>query len=131
MIRTTKYFDSPSNQPLSPPTIYRKPVRVVKAVQRSVPLTPPNDLKTSFSTKMNTENDLKTFSVHYPNELIMNNEHHCSSEYIRNLFPIPDRLKRNRSRQNSATNNNNNDIRTVSNDNVRQTVSNNRKQKCL
>jgi hypothetical protein len=70
---------------------------------------------------MHSENDLKTFPLPSQNESIMNNEHHYSSEYIRNLFPIPDRRKRNRSRQNSGTNNNN-DIRTVSNDNIRQTV---------
>jgi len=102
MIRTTKYFDSLSNQISFPPTIYRKPVRIVKAVQRSVPSSTVNDLKNSFSTQMNCENDFKRYYL---------NENHLSSKYIRNLFPIPDRLKRNRLRQNSDNN-----------DNIRQTV---------
>ena len=113
MIRTTKYFDSSSNQALLPPTIYRKPVRIVKAVQRSVPSSSSaNDFKTTFSTKMNSENDLKSLSMHY-----LNNEYHLSSEYIRDLFPIPDYVKRNRSRQNSATNS-----QTPSNENTPQAV---------
>jgi hypothetical protein len=134
MIRTTKYFDSSSSQAPLPPTIYRKPVRIVKAVQRPPP-SPLSDSKSSSFTKMNSdiiynENDsnssLKAFTSHYPdnhslNELTMKNERHLSTEYTRDLFPIPDSLRRNRSRQNSATINNN-DIRTVSNDNVRQAV---------
>jgi hypothetical protein len=95
MIRTTKYFDSLSNQVSLPPTIYRKPVRIVKAVQRSAPSPTINDNKNSFLIKMNVENQV-----------------HLSSQYIRNLFPIPDHFKRNiRSRQNSDNN-----------DNIRQTV---------
>jgi hypothetical protein len=98
MIRTTKYFDSLSNQVSSPPTVYRKPVRIVKAVQRSAPSPTINDVKSSFPIKMNSNNV---------------NGLHLSSQYIRNLFPIP-----NRSRQNSG----NNDLRIMSNDNIRQTV---------
>jgi hypothetical protein len=89
MIRTTKYFDSLSNQvSFPPPTIYRKPVRIVKAVQRSAPSPISKDLKNSIPTKMNSEKD-------YLNEL------NLSSQYIRNLFPIPDHLRRHRSRENS------------------------------
>jgi hypothetical protein len=99
MIRTTKYFDTLSNQVSVPPTVYRKPVRIVKAVQRSAP-----SPTISFPiNKINSDNV---------------NGIHLSSQYIRNLFPIPDRLKRNRSRENSE----NNDLRTMSNDNIRQTV---------
>ena len=58
MIRTTKYFDAP--------TIYQKPVRIVKAVQRSVP------------PKINYETNI-----------------HLSSEYMRNLFPKSDRYRQN------------------------------------
>jgi len=83
MIRTTKYFDSLSNQVSLPPTIYRKPVRIVKAVQRSAPSPTINNFKNSFPIKMNLENQI-----------------HLSSQYIRNLFPIPDHLKRKYSKQN-------------------------------
>ena len=107
MIRTTKYFDSSSNQTSLPPTVYRKPVRIVKAVQRSAPSPPINEIKPSLPTKMSSTDDFKTLSLRYSNELIMNNDHHLSSEYVRNLFPIPDHLKRNRSRQNSSSNTNN------------------------
>lgn len=83
MIRTTKYFDSLSQQISRPPTIYRKPVRIVKAVQRSAPSPIINNLKSSFPIKMNVENQIN-----------------LSSQYIRNLFPSPDHLKRNRPKQN-------------------------------
>jgi hypothetical protein len=82
-IRTTKYFDSISNPIPAPPSAYRKPIRIVKAVQRSAPSPTINDVKTSFPIKTNIN---------------------LSSQYIRNLFPIPDRFKRNRSRQNSENN---------------------------
>ncbi len=101
MIRTTKYFDSLSNQVSFPPTIYRKPVRIVKAVQRSAPSPISKDLKNSIPTKMNSEKD-------YLNEL------NLSSQYIRNLFPIPDHLRRHRSRENSDNH-----------DNIRPTVKKN------
>ncbi len=130
MIRTTKYFDSSSNQASLPPTVYRKPVRIVKAVQRAVPSPSINEIKPTLPTKMNSTDDFKTLSLPHSNELIMNNDQHLSSEYVRNLFPIPDHLKRNRSRQNSSSNPNN-DIRTVSNDNVRPTVRENERQKYL
>lgn len=116
MIRTTKYFDSSSNQPSLPPTVYRKPVRIVKAVQRSAPSPTIIEIK-----PMNSTDDLKTLSLPHSNELVSNNDHHHSSEYVRNLFPIPDNVKRTRSRQNSSSNTSN-DIRTVSSDNVRPTV---------
>lgn len=120
MIRTTKYFDTFSNQTTIQPTNYRKPVRIVKAVQRSTQSPSFNDLKLS---KMNSENELKTFSLPSSNEITVNRQQHRSSDYIRNLFPIPDDLKRNRSRQNSATNNFD-DLSTFSNENLRQTVMN-------
>ncbi|CAF5191675.1 unnamed protein product, partial [Rotaria magnacalcarata] len=69
---------------------------------------------------MNSENDLKTVLWPNSNETNINKEQHRSSDYIRNLFPIPDHLKRHRSRQNSA-NNNTNDMQKSSNDNIRQT----------
>jgi len=97
MIRTTKYFDSLSNQVSLPPTIYRKPVRIVKAVQRSAPSPTINNFKNSFPIKMNLENQI-----------------HLSSQYIRNLFPIPDDRKRKYSRQNF--------------DNIRQTVKEKKKE---
>ncbi|UJR08538.1 hypothetical protein I4U23_012800 [Adineta vaga] len=106
MIRTTKYFDSPSNQASLPPAVYRKPVRIVKAVQRSITTPPIDESKTSSSssppTKMNSTNDLSISSIP-----CSTNDHHLSSEYVRNLFPVPDHQKRNRSRQNSSTNTNN------------------------
>ncbi|CAF0860685.1 unnamed protein product [Rotaria sp. Silwood1] len=120
MIRTTKYFDTFSTQTTLPPTIIRKPVRIVKAVQRSAQSPSINDLKVSLSTKMNSDNDLKPLTLPYSNESIMNNQQHRSSDYIRNLFPIPDHPKRKRLIQNFETNNMN-DIRTNSNDNIRQT----------
>ncbi|CAF3187571.1 unnamed protein product [Rotaria sp. Silwood2] len=120
MIRTTKYFDALSTQPTVPPIILRKPVRIVKAVQRSAQSPSINDLKTSVSTKMNCENDLKPLPLPYSNELILNNQHHRSSDYIKDLFPIPNHLKRKRSIQNSETNSMNN-IQTMLNNNIRQT----------
>lgn len=121
MIRTTKYFDTISNQPPLPPTVYRKPVRIVKAVQRSAQTPSINELKASVTTKMNSENESKSFPVSCQKEFMINTEQRRTSDYIRNLFPIPDRLKRTRSRQNSA-NNNSNEISKMSNDNIRQTV---------
>lgn len=79
MIRTTKYFDSLSKQ-----VTYQKPVRIVKAVQRSVPSPIINQPNTSLSMKTNVEN-----------QLIL------SSQYMRNLFPNSDQLKRKYIRQNS------------------------------
>ncbi|CAF1059053.1 unnamed protein product [Rotaria sordida] len=120
-IRTTKYFDTFSTQTTFPPTIYRKPVRIVKAVQRSVQSPSINHSTTPLSTKINSENDFKPLSLPYTDELIINNQYHRSSDYIRNLFPIPDRLKRKCSKQNLTTINNMNDIQTMFNDNIRQT----------
>ena len=112
MIRTTKYFDSSASQTSLPPAVHRKPVRIVKAVQRSVVSPSVNEMKTSSSSpsppsKMTPANDSP---MSPPN----NNDHHLSSEYVRNLFPTPDHQKRNRSRQNSSTN--------VNNESVPQTV---------
>jgi hypothetical protein len=167
--------------PPLPPTI-RKPVRIVKAIQRSPPLPPPptsdsistnRPLSTSktyslakpglFSAspinssqklpnkssnsirrfQSRDENDLqvnlKEFALRYPanhslNELVrltVSNEHHLSTDYTRALFPIPDRLRRIRSRQSSGgdtnsitSNNSSSDYihRTVSNDNLREVV---------
>jgi hypothetical protein len=155
-----------------PPTI-RKPVRIVKVVQRSPPpinelISPNRPLTTSktyllakpglfsaspinSSQKLPTksfnsnrhfpirdENDLqfclKEFAQRYPNNHLLNeltrltisNDHHLSTDYTRPLFPIPDRLRRIRSRQssggdtNSYTNSSNSSSdythRTVSND---------------
>lgn len=108
MIRTTKYFDSSASQTTLPPAIHRKPVRIVKAVQRSVVSPPANELKASSPpSKIIPTNDS-------PMSPSNNNDHHLSSEYVRNLFPTPDHQKRNRSRQNSSTN--------VNNESVPQTV---------
>ncbi|CAF3630054.1 unnamed protein product [Adineta steineri] len=115
MIRTTKYFDSSSNQAALPPTVYRKPVRIVKAVQRAAPSSTSSsmsDIKFAPPTQMNSTHDLPTLSsssssAHLNESILTNPEHHLSSEYVRNLFPIPDHNKRNRSRQNSSSNTNN------------------------
>jgi hypothetical protein len=164
------YFDSSPNQvPFPQPPAIRKPVRIVKAVQRSSPpineLIPPNRPLTTSKTYLlakpglfsaspinsfqklsnkslnsnrrfqsRDENDLqfhlKEFALRYPNNHLLNelarltisNEHHLSTDYTRTLFPIPDRLRRIRSRQSSDgdTNSSNSSSdyihRTVSND---------------
>ena len=125
MIRTIKHIDKSSNSTSFPSNISRKPIRIVKAVQRSDPSTSTNNHRTSSPMKMNSENNLKAISLNNSHESMMNHEHHHhhSSDYVRNLFPISDRLKRNCSRQNSTTNNID-EIRTISNDNIQQTVNN-------
>ncbi|CAF3030220.1 unnamed protein product [Rotaria sp. Silwood2] len=168
------YFDSTSNQTsFPPPPTIRKPVRIVKAVQRSSPpinesMTTNRPLTTSktyslakpglFSAsplnsyqkipnktsnsirrfQSRDENDLqfnlKEFALRYPHihslneseRLTLSNEHRLSTDYTRALFPIPDRLRRIRSRQSSGgdtssiTNSSNSSSdyihRTVSND---------------
>jgi hypothetical protein len=174
LICTPPSSDS-SSEPIQspqPPTI-RKPVRIVKAVQRSPPTinesTSPNrplstsktyllakpglfsaspinssqklPIKSFNSTRhipSRDENDIqlsvKEFAQRYPQNhllnqlthLIISNGHHLSTDYTRALFPIPDHLRRIRSRQssggdtNSYTNSSNSSSdythRTVSND---------------
>lgn len=54
--------------------------------------------------------NLKEFALRYSNihtlndsqRLTLSNEHHLSTDYTRGLFPIPDRLRRIRSRQSSG-----------------------------
>lgn len=166
----------PSSYPRPSPdsNSVQKPIRIVKAVQRSPPTnvnesSPPtrpiatsktyllakpglftaspinssqkSPVKPFASTRRfqtRDENDLqiqlKDFAQRYPENRLLNDlshsiispKHHLSSEYIRALFPIPDRLRRIRSREssggdtNSYTNSSNSSSdythRTVSND---------------
>ncbi|CAF1556406.1 unnamed protein product [Adineta ricciae] len=169
------YFESTLNQTsfVPIPTI-RKPVRIVKAIQRSSPPTPDLSLLTSrplttsktyslakpglFSaspissaqklpSKSSTttprrfpsrdENDLqsnlKEFLLRYSHNhslneldrLTISNDYHLSTDYARSLFPIPDRLRRIRSRQSSGGDTSS--ITTSSNsssDYIHRTVSN-------
>ena len=139
---------------LAPPPanpMHRKPVRIVKAVQRSPPsngevlssntrpltssktyslakpglfsASPINNSLQKLSNKSTNatrrfqsrdETDLqcslKEFAARYPtnhsfNELArltLSDDHHLSTDYTRSLFPIPDRLRRLRSRQSSG-----------------------------
>ncbi|CAF3613339.1 unnamed protein product [Adineta steineri] len=167
------YFESSFNQPsFPPPPTIRKPVRIVKAIQRSPPpanepvLTnrPLTTSKTyslakpglfsaspitssqklpnkSFNTirrfQSRDENDLqlniKEFLSRYSNNhslndlarLTISNDYHLSTDYTRALFPIPDRLRRIRSRQSSGGDTSS--ITTSSNsssDYIHRTVSN-------
>lgn len=130
-------------------TSIQKPIRIVKAVQRSPPINnesspstrPISTSKTYLLAKpglftaspinssqklpnkpftstrrfqSRDENDLqiqlKDFAQRYPHHRLLNAltqtiispEHHLSSDYIRALFPIPDRLRRIRSRESSG-----------------------------
>lgn len=165
------YFESTLNQTsfIPTPTI-RKPVRIVKAIQRSSP--PTTDLsvlttrplttsktyslakpglfsaspissaqklpnKSSTTTIRRDENDLqsnlKEFLLRYSHNhslneldrLTISNDYHLSTDYTRSLFPIPDRLRRIRSRQSSGGDTSS--ITTSSNsssDYIHRTVSN-------
>ena len=146
-------LDSPGNSAVLPPSAnpqHRKPVRIVKAVQRSPPsngevpqpsnrplsssktyslakpglfsASPINSLpklptKASnairrFQSRNETDLqcNLKEFAARYPNNhsfnelarLTLSDDHHLSTDYTRALFPIPDRLRRLRSRQSSG-----------------------------
>ena len=167
------YSESSSKQAsLPPPPTIRKPVRIVKAIQRSSPpinesistnrpiATPktyslakpglfsasplnsyqklPNKSQNSIRRfQSRDENDLqfnlKEFALRYPHNhslielarLTNSNEHHLSTDYTRALFPIPDRLRRIRSRQSSGGDTSS--ITTSSNsssDYIHRTVSN-------
>lgn len=142
----------PSSYPRPSPdsNSVQKPIRIVKAVQRSPP-TNPNEsspptrpiatsktyllakpglftaspinssqkspVKPFTSTRRfqtRDENDLqiqlKDFAQRHPENRLLNDlshsiissDHHLSSDYIRALFPIPDRLRRIRSRESSG-----------------------------
>lgn len=129
--------------------VHQKPIRIVKAVQRSPPMnnesSPPTRAIATSKTYLlakpglftaspinssqklpnkpftstrrfqsRDENDLqiqlKEFIQRYPHhhllhrltQTIISPEHHLSSDYIRALFPIPDRLRRIRSRESSG-----------------------------
>lgn len=146
--------DSGNSAVLAPPPanpMHRKPVRIVKAVQRSPPsngevlsshtrpltssktyslakpglfsASPINNSLQKLPTKSTNatrrfqsrdETDLqcslKEFAARYPSNhsfnelarLTLSDDHHLSTDYTRSLFPIPDRLRRLRSRQSSG-----------------------------
>jgi hypothetical protein len=167
------YFESSPNQTsFYPPPAIRKPVRIVKAIQRSPPpvnepiLTnrplaapktyslakpglfsaspinssqklPNKSLNTNRRFQLRDENDLqfnlKEFLLRYSHNhssndlarLTISNDYHLSTDYTRALFPIPDRLRRIRSRQSSGGDTSS--ITTSSNsssDYIHRTVSN-------
>jgi hypothetical protein len=104
-----------TNRPLATPKTYllAKPGLFSASPINSYPKLSNKSLNSNRRFQSRDENDLqislKEFSLRYPNNHLLNelshltisNEHHFSTDYTRTLFPIPDRLRRIRSRQSS------------------------------